>query len=374
LRDQQPGPDEMNTADPNTIADLPEIALLLPDPEKAVFRRIFRVDAVEGHILPPDSMRPWIERHFGSVDDTLSQRIVRVTNLVTSRGALFNPLRARRPHSRLDESVLDAEMAADADDPFADPLAETPADVFGRIEGKHCVTASNVAKFDGFHSVVIFKERNPLAFERETLRDYFDTGLRWAEAAHGVDPAAKYFLFMWNCLWRAGASLVHGHAQVLLGRVAHYPAVEGLRRAARDYHARFNEDYFDDLFRAHAAVGCGFEKEGVRVLADLAPVKEREVLLIAPEFNDSLMDRTYEALACLRDSLGVASFNLALYLPPIAPVDEDWSGFPAIVHIVDRGDLAGRTSDIGAMELYAASVITGDPLQLARLLRDSLGA
>ena len=38
------------------------------------------------------------------------------------------------------------------------------------------------------------------------------------------------------------------------------------------------------------------------------------------------------------------------------------------------GALAGRTSDIGAMELYAASVITGDPLQLARLLKDTLGA
>ncbi|HUS82345.1 MAG TPA: hypothetical protein VM013_03695 [Dehalococcoidia bacterium] len=360
--------------DDDTIAKLPEIVAALPGPDRAVFRRIFRVDAVEGQIVPPDSMRPWIERHFGAVEPTLSQRIVRVTNLVTCRGALFNPLRSRRPHSHIDETVLDAEMAADSDDPLEQPLAETPADVFGRIEGKHCITGANVAKFDGFHSLVIFKEHNPLRLDQEMLRDYFDTGLRWAEAAHAVDPAAKYFLFMWNCLWRAGASLVHGHAQVLLGRDAHYPAVEGLRRAARDYRARHNADYFDDLFRAHAAAGCAFEREGVRILANLAPVKENEVLLIAPQLTDSLKDRTYEALACLRDRLGVASFNLALYLPPIAPVEEDWGGFPAIVHVVDRGDLAGRTSDIGAMELYAASVIAGDPLRLARLLKDTLGA
>jgi hypothetical protein len=364
----------MNPTDLDTIAGLPEKVGRLPEPAREVFDRIFRVDAVEGRIVPPDSMRPWIERHFGAVEPTLSQRIVRVTNLVTCRGALFNALRSRRPHSFVDETALEAELTADSGDPLAEPLVETPADVFGRIEGKHCITGANVAKFDGFHSLVIFKEHNPLRFDREMLRDYFDTGLRWAEAAHGVDAAAKYYLFMWNCLWRAGASLVHGHAQVLLGRDAHYPAVEGLRRAARDYHACHNADYFDDLYRAHAAVNCAFEKEGVRILANLAPIKEHEVLLIAPQLNDSLKDRTYEALACLRDRLGVASFNLALYLPPIASVEENWRGFPAIVHIVDRGDLAARTSDIGAMELYAASVIAGDPLQLARLLRDTLGA
>ena len=32
----------------------------------------------------------------------------------------------------------------------------TPEDVFGRIRGRHCITASNVAKYDGFHAVVIF--------------------------------------------------------------------------------------------------------------------------------------------------------------------------------------------------------------------------
>jgi len=366
----------MSARDEAEIGDLPEMVAALPDSEKTIFRRIFRVDVVEGRILPPDSMRPWIERQFGAVEPTLSQRIVRVTNLVSGRGALFNPLRSRRPHSPSDQAVagLEGALANDRDDPLADARATTPADVFGRIEGKHCVTGANVAKFDGFHSLVIFKERNPLRFDREMLHDYIDTGVRWAQAAHAADPGAKYFLFMWNCLWRAGASLVHGHAQVLLGRETHYPAVESLRRAALAYRARYDSDYFDDLFRACAAVGCAFEKQGVRVLANLAPLKERETLLIAPALDASLKDRAYEVLACLRDRLGVASFNLAVYLPPIALAEEDWSGFPAIIYIVDRGDLAERTSDIGAMELYAASVIAGDPLRSARLLKDTLGA
>jgi hypothetical protein len=355
-----------------TIIDLPALVEALPPPEREVFERVFRVDAVEGRIVPPDSMLPWIERIFGDVESTLSQRIVRVTNLVTGHGALFNALRSRRPRSVIDDTTLAAEISRGAYDPFEDPLAETPADAFGRVEGKHCITAANVAKFDGLHSIVAFKEHHPLHFDREMLRDYFDVGLRWAEKARKEDPEARYYLFMWNCLWRAGASLVHGHAQVLLGRGIHYPAVESLRRVACGYRDRHNSDYFDDLFRAHAAVGCGFEKEGVRVMANLAPIKEREVMLVAPSLTDSLKDRTYEALACLRDGLGVVSFNLVLYLPPLAPDGADWRGFPAIVNIVDRGDLRVRMSDFGAMELYVASVITTDPIQLASLLRDTL--
>ena len=73
-------------------------------------------------------------------------------------------------------------------------------------------------------------------------------------------------------------------------------------------------------------------------MANLAPLKENEVTAHRAALDASLKDRVYEVLACLRDRLGVVSFNLALYLPPIAPAEEDWSGFPAIVHIVDRGD------------------------------------
>ena len=68
--------------------------------------------------------------------------------------------------------------------------------------------------------------------------------------------------------------------------------------------------------------------------------------------------------------LGVRSFNAAFCLPPLAPVEEDWSGFPVVVRLVDRGDPASRTSDIGAMELYAASVVASDPFWVAEALRE----
>jgi hypothetical protein len=45
-----------------------------------------------------------------------------------------------------------------------------------------------------------------------------------------------------------------------------------------------------------------------------------------------------------------------------------------MVHVVDRGSPEVRSSDIGSMELFAASVVSADPFVLARQLREALGA
>ena len=68
--------------------------------------------------------------------------------------------------------------------------------------------------------------------------------------------------------------------------------------------------------------------------------------------------------------LGARAFNVAFFMPPLAPAEEDWSDFPTVVRIVDRGDPANRTSDIGAMELYAAPVVASDPFRVAQTLRN----
>jgi hypothetical protein len=242
------------------------------------------------------------------------------------------------------------------------------------VRGKYCVTASNIAKFDGFHGLVVFNERHPLRFTREMLHDYIDTGGRWGDLAHASDPEAKYYMFLWNCLWRAGASLLHGHAQVIMGRGMHYAAVEYLRQRAAVYQAHHRANYFNDLFLVHQSIGCGFEKGGTKVIANLAPKKENEVLLFAPFVSDSLKDRVYETLECFRDRLGVSSFNVVIYTPPWSETPESWEGFPVVVRIVDRGDPSSRTADMGAMELYAASVVSSDPFALARSLRECMGA
>lgn len=359
------------------IADLPGLIPGLPDRDRDLVRRLFDVSATTGRLEPPGAMVPWIERSFGSVDAVREQRVVRVTNNVTLEGTLFNELRASRP---LDTGVgldLDREIAATEGDPFCRPEEGTPEDVFGRVRGEHATTASNVAKYDGFHGVIVFDDHNPLRLSPEKVSDYVKVGMEWARKASEKDPEARYPFLMWNCLWRAGGSIVHGHAQVTATRGSHYPKVERLRRAAAGYGAEHGSGYFDDLYGAHDALGLAVPAEGgARAFASLTPVKEKELVVIGEGPEDGGLLRTVGAL--LRDFvgvLGVRAFNVAFYMPPLGPptgppepAGEDWSGFPTVVHIVDRGDPANRTSDIGAMELYAASVVASDPFEVARAL------
>ncbi len=356
-----------------SITDLNLVLESLGAGERRLFRQIFHLSIATGRLNPPPTMHSWIEHHFGSVKAVTSQRVVKVANLVAAEETLFNRLRASRPSQAEDNLDIAAQLIADVkDDPLHEPGLNTPQDIFGRVQGEHCITASNIAKYDAWHGMVIFNEHNPLLFSREQVIDYLDTGWEWAQKAHSADQEAKYYLFIWNCLWRAGASLAHGHAQVMLTRDRHYAKIEGLRRTALRYEAEYGSNYFQDLYRVHLSLGCALEKDGTKVLAYLTPLKDKEVLLMADEFSPSLKERIYEVLACFRDRLGVSSFNLALALPPLAEVEESWEGFPALARVVDRGDPKSRASDIGAMELYAASVVSSDPFEVAEALKEEL--
>jgi hypothetical protein len=353
------------------ITDLPRLVEGLPPEDRAVAERLFEVTSTTGRLDPPESMWPWIEKSFGSVDAVTSQRIVRVTDRATLEGTLFNELRASRPLDTAVSVDLDHEIEATEGDPFCNPESGTPADVFGRVRGTHATTASNIAKYDGFHGVVVFDDHNPLHLTPEKVSDYVDVGLEWGRQALASDPEAVYPFLMWNCLWRAGGSIIHGHAQVTATRGSHYPGVERLRRAAALYRSEHGADYFEDLARTHEALGLGVASEGeVRAFASLTPVKEKELVIVGRRPDDEALKRTVGTLLeRYVNVLNVRAFNVAFYMPPLAPTGEDWSGFPTVVKIVDRGDPANRTSDIGAMELYAASVVASDPFRVAEALR-----
>lgn len=351
------------------ITDLPKLVEGLAPDDREAFGRIFGVSATTGRLDPPESMHAWIKGSFGSVNAVREQRLVKVTDLVTFRGTLFNELRASRPSDTGTNLDLEREIEKNVGDPFCHPEDGTPADTFGRVRGRHATTASNVAKYDGFHGVIVFDDHNPLHFTPEKVSDYINVGLRWGRKALAADPEARYFFLMWNCLWRAGGSIIHGHAQATATRDMHYPKVEHLRRAALSYAAEHGSNYFNDLYRVHDALGLSFPCPGnVRGFASLTPIKEKELVLIGSSMEDEAL--RYSVAATLRsyvEKMGVSSFNVAFYLPPLTPDGRDWSGFPTLVYLVDRGDPASRTSDMGAMELYAASVVAADPFRVAAL-------
>ena len=357
------------------ITNLDALVESLAPEDREIADRLFDVRTTTGRLEVPEGMRGWVEKTFGSVNAVREQRIVRVTNRVTLEGTLFNELRAARPFDVAGGGGPDAlrrEIEETRGDPFCAPEQMTPEDVFGRVRGSYSVTASNVAKYDGFHGLVVFDNHDPLAFTPEKVDDYVSVALEWTERALATDPEAKYPFLMWNCLWRAGSSVIHGHMQMTATRGAHYPKVEWLRRSALEYEDAHGSNYFSDLYRVHEALGLGIPVPGtstdVRGFASLTPAKEKEVVLLGPDLGEHLRSLLVGILSGYTEDLGVSSFNVAFYMPPTAPAEEDWSSFPVVVHVVDRGDPANRTSDMGAMELYAAPVVSSDPFRVARLL------
>jgi hypothetical protein len=349
-----------------TILDLPSRVQALAVADRELFDRLFRVSVSEARLRAPESMRGWLAERFGGAEAVERQTVVRVTNRWTLEEAVFNPLRSRRPKTVAKEPRLAGE------DPLARPLELTPEDTFGRIEGEHCLTAANVAGAAAWHGLIILREPDPMAFTLESVRDCLATALRWWRAAHERDAEAVYPLLFWNCGTAAGASLGHAHLQVALARSRHFGAVERLRAAAEEYRARHGADYFRDFVRAHAALGLAGTHEGAAVLASLVPAKEREVVVVAPALEEGVAEAVHAALACYRDRLGVRSFNLALFGPPLAGGDEDWRRFPFVARLVERGGSGGLVSDIGAMELFAAAIVSHDPFELAETLAADL--
>ncbi|MCS7325085.1 MAG: hypothetical protein RMJ86_02555 [Anaerolineae bacterium] len=349
-----------------TIVDLPTLVAALPEPARARFERLFFVQLDVGELRVPPTMREWVRQRFGSVEAVERQQVVRVVNRITFEGALYNPLRAQRPVPMLPVAQADTE----GERFFADPLRTTAEDVFGRVQGQHCVTTSNIARWERWHAVVIFNERDPLRLSREALRESFAVSLEWAQHAHALDSQARYFVWMWNGGLKGGASIQHAHVQIALGRGMHYSRIEFLRRVALAYRAQHASDYFDDLFAAHADLGLGFSLGTVRGFVYLAAQRPKETWLIGTAFDAALADALHTTLQRLAQRTGLQAFNVVACLPPLFAdgSDEDWRGFPCFLRIADRGPAGMIASDIGAIDLYAHSAINADPFVVYQAL------
>lgn len=356
------------------IDDLPASIEALPERQRALVERLFHVAATPARLVLSGPIRGWVSEMFGSAAAAEEQRVVRVTNRVSGEEALFNTLRATRP---LEVQLVDYDwelqdlLESGRGDPLCRPLEQTPEDVFGRVRGKYCITASNIAKVDAFHGVVIFDEHNPLLFDRERLADYLNTGLAWGQRVLEVDPSAKYWMLWWNALWKSGASILHGHAQVVSTRARHYARAEHLRTVAHGYRTAFKSSYFEDLVAAHDALGLSVHHAGAVLLVSLTPVKEREVWIVDPRgLTDGALDLVSRTLFRFTRWLEVQSFNLAYVRPPLGAPDAAWEHFPHIIRIVDRGSLTTPMADIGGLELYGCASISNDPFTLVAALRD----
>jgi hypothetical protein len=361
---------------PENILSIIDTMATLDQNDRDLLERLFAIERFTGHLEIPASFAPKIARWYarpGEADSepalarARTQTLIRTLNRWTYEGAVFNPLRALRPLppdgvAALAERIERSRRACD----FCDPLNLTTSDTWGRLRGRACLTAANAAKFDAHHGLVIFNEHNPLRFDSAAIADFLEVAERWFARTHAADPEAVFPFLSWNCLEKAAASQLHGHLQVILSSRLHQAGAERLRHAAQAYAPEFAR-YFADLIRAHECVGLQRRIGDCAVLAHLTPIKEREVVIIAPPTSTDLGAALAHVPRTFIDRLGVTCFNVGILYPPRIAA-EGWAGFPIVARVVDRGPTGTGTVDIGGMELYGTPVVSADPYEVIRAI------
>ena len=389
------------------------------------FDRIFRITECISEMRIPDNFRSRAKQLFSgyvarSNDisdnyDSLSfleqQRILSVRNMWTRELSLLNPLRPYRLEGaeplRVDTSealpAVSRNSASSDGRPCDFCTNLTAEDTFGVVYGKHCRTASNVAKYAKWHGLLLLKRHDDtFFFDREVIEDMFSVFRQWFRKAHIDDPTfATHHHVMWDYGARASASQPHPHMH-LISHPHFLTRTEDTLHAAWDYTNAFpGRQYWMDVVSAHDEAQLAVRYGSCVLLSYMSPIKERELIIVGPcpsssKHSDMIcFARLYfTALHVLRKS-GMRAFSSAIIPRPFPPFRSDNDGvnsfsgrrlvtkgrpkdtawertvqeYPAVARVVDRGQQSDERSDVGAMEFYGAYSISADPYWIIPHLR-----
>ena len=276
------------------------------------------------------------------------QEILIIKNRILGQETHFNIFRAQREQPTL--KLKNKEKSCS----FCQPLTLTPEDTYGRIENDYALSASNLVKVSGHHSLIIFKNHHQPKLKE--IEGAFNLAFNW----FNQPSLPQQKILIWNYLWRAGASINHPHFQVLA--LTSLPSkLVLLKQTLQSYKQQYQNDYLVDLFNLHQALGLAKKVGGLRVIISLTPFKEKEIIFFSSNWHQDI--HQLAKLIINYQKTGIESFNLFLF----------YSGdFYPLGFLVDRGSLAKLNCDLGTLELYAFSVVSFNPFNLASQLFKNL--
>lgn len=269
------------------------------------------------------------------------QKITIIRNKVLGLETHFNLLRSKRKKPKILQKFQEGFCV------FCNPQQFTPSeDIIGKLENKYAITASNLMKATKHHGLIIFKKHKN--FTIKDINGALDLSFLWFKKNKG-----NKFL-IWNYLWKAGASIIHPHFQIFSTNKLPFRLKE-IKRKFEDYKKNYGNEYLEDLFILHKKLGLAKEKNGLKVIINLTPFKENEIILIAKDWEKQKNKLSKLILKYL--NIGIESFNFFLFYD---------GEFEKIGFLLDRGKLNELNSDIGTLEIYAFSIVSFDPFILAR--------
>jgi galactose-1-phosphate uridylyltransferase len=250
-----------------------------------------------------------------------------------------------------------------------------------RLQIRECVLFPNKSPYGQYHAVGTLSCTHYIhldAFTEETLQDSLDLAQAYFLAVHKKDPEARFPVYVWNSLPPSAGSIVHPHVQLLLeSRPA--PIIESLEARCRAWRKLHREAFWDALIREELQRNerMIWHQEDCTILASFAPRGFREILILFPgsgslaHLNQQHKEAFSWALVRLLrayHAMGVASFNLVTYSPPM---DHDPPAFPFHARIISRPYPSGiYTNDTGFFErMYDLWIIDTLPEEITQRAR-----
>ncbi|GIW65775.1 MAG: hypothetical protein KatS3mg094_294 [Candidatus Parcubacteria bacterium] len=310
----------------------------LKNKERNIFNRIFEIIDEKAYL----KLTPKLLKNFSQAQN---QTIVIIRNKILNQETHFNFWRSIRKEPRKNNELKNEY------DPFCDVYNLTPEDNFGRLENKSAITASNLAKSTKNHSLVIFKKH---FFNKNDIKNSFSLAIEWFSKFN-----SSYRIIIWNYGYRAGASIFHPHLQIFA--LDYLPLkINYLFEKFKEYKNKYRSDYLEDIFLLSKSLKLGKNINNLKACINLTPFKDDEIIF----FNQGGIKNNLEGLTNLVYKyyfLGIENFNFF-----VIEYNSNILGFT-----VNRGEANKINSDIGALEIYAFSVVGFNPFNLANKLFNS---
>jgi len=311
-----------------------ELIKLIKELNDPIFNRIFDCKVERAKQKFPEKLKEEIK-------EGEEQKIYIFKNKILNQETHFNIWRAKRK-----EPQKESQIKSDYD-PFCNPQEQTPLDNLGRLENEYAITASNLAKISSNHSLVIFKKHNKNDLN---LFDFYN----------GLNLAYEWFKKNTYPIWalifnyglRAGASIEHPHFQIF--SFEELPAkIKDIYEKITKYNEKYNSDYFVDFFQVLNKLNLAKQLNNIEIAINLTPFKDKEIIFWNKEFETSLKE-----ISLILEVYKEFSENFNMFL---IKLDNKILGY-----LLDRGESYKLNSDIGALEIYAFSVVGFDLLEFSR--------
>jgi galactose-1-phosphate uridylyltransferase len=252
----------------------------------------------------------------------------------------------------------------------------------GRIQVGEAVLFPNLFPVAHVHAVIRVGAKHYIrlgGFEPGLILEAFQVSSEFAKALSQGEPDVRYVTINGNYLHPAGASIPHPHFQIA-GADLPFTYMEGLFDHSRRYHQEQGSCYWSDIVQVEKELGERYigETGPASWIASFSPQGTNEILGILPERMDFLemddedLKGLAEGLSCVLkgyDSMGVSTFNFAVYSGPLGGEDD---AFRCYIRIISRQNVYEnyRTDDYFLQKLLRNELILTPPEILATTMRE----